>query len=531
MVQSPKLKKNMETTKENPTTIKPAAKRTLRRTLPKDSDKSPNGEANLTVKENSPAEETAKAPAKKRVTLRKKVSDVPPTGESNGVEEVAKAPKKRRTAKGKPKPEESVVETNVVEDNAGDDLVIEQTDLDELNENTKWERTTYKKHELRSHIYEIPDTYIGSMSNSERQERVLDLVLNQFVDTNITIPNGMERLFIEIISNAGDNVERSSRQGVNPGTIKVVMDEEWITIRNGGVPILIEMHEEGIYNPQMIFGELLTSSNYIDDELRFGCGRNGYGSKLVNIFSKVFEIEVGDSINKKLYFQRWTENMINREEPIIKPYNGKSYVEVRYKLDFARFGYEKYTEEAFKLFSRHVADISFTCKVQCLFNEHKLYVQDIKEYAKLYFGHELPAHLIYYRWADGTETVKKGKIERAVNKFAIPQIELILIDTPDAALTISFANGMYTRNGGEHVSAAFTSVSKSVLSLINDSNTKKKTKNPIKLTIADVRRHMSLLVSVRVAGVKFDSQSKNQLVGPKAGEFKLKIPDEVTNWY
>ena len=55
----------METTKENPTTIKPAAKRTLRRTLPKDSDKSPNGEANLTVKENSPAEETAKAPAKK----------------------------------------------------------------------------------------------------------------------------------------------------------------------------------------------------------------------------------------------------------------------------------------------------------------------------------------------------------------------------------------------------------------------------------------------------------------------------------
>ena len=68
---------------------------------------------------------------------------------------------------------------------------------------------------------------------------------------------------------------------------------------------------------------------------------------------------------------------------------------------------------------------------------------------------------------------------------------------------------------------------KSVLSLINDSNTKKKTKNPIKLTIADVRRHMSLLVSVRVAGVKFDSQSKNQLVGPKAGEFKLKIPDEL----
>ena len=68
------------------------------------------------------------------------MSDVPPTGESNGVEEVAKAPKKRRTAKGKPKPEESVVETNVVEDNAGDDLVIEQTDLDELNENTKWEK-------------------------------------------------------------------------------------------------------------------------------------------------------------------------------------------------------------------------------------------------------------------------------------------------------------------------------------------------------------------------------------------------------
>lgn len=53
----------------------------------------------------------------------------------------------------------------------------------------------------------------------------------------------------------------------------------------------------------MIFGELLTSSNYNDDEERTTGGRNGYGSKLANIFSTKFIIEIVDAKDIKNLFK------------------------------------------------------------------------------------------------------------------------------------------------------------------------------------------------------------------------------------
>lgn len=40
----------------------------------------------------------------------------------------------------------------------------------------------------------------------------------------------------------------------------------------------------------MIFGHLLTSSNYEDNKKKVTGGRNGYGAKLANIFSKQFTV-------------------------------------------------------------------------------------------------------------------------------------------------------------------------------------------------------------------------------------------------
>ena len=45
--------------------------------------------------------------------------------------------------------------------------------------------------------------------------------------------------------------------------------------------------------PELIFGHLLTSSNYNDNEKKVTGGRNGYGAKLCNIFSTEFIVETG----------------------------------------------------------------------------------------------------------------------------------------------------------------------------------------------------------------------------------------------
>ena len=46
---------------------------------------------------------------------------------------------------------------------------------------------------------------------------------------------------------------------------------------------------------------MLTSSNYDDSIKKVTGGRNGFGAKLTNIFSKEFRITTGDTKEKKLY--------------------------------------------------------------------------------------------------------------------------------------------------------------------------------------------------------------------------------------
>ena len=76
---------------------------------------------------------------------------------------------------------------------------------------------------------------------------------------------GLYKIFDEILVNAADNYRRDGTQN----TIRVDIDAEQGTLRvyNNGAGVPVEMHkEEGVYVPERIFGHLLTSSNYDDDE-------------------------------------------------------------------------------------------------------------------------------------------------------------------------------------------------------------------------------------------------------------------------
>jgi DNA topoisomerase-2 len=59
--------------------------------------------------------------------------------------------------------------------------------------------------------------------------------------------------------------------------------------------------------PELIFGHLLTSSNYDDSIKKVTGGRNGFGAKLTNIFSKQFTLETADK--NKVFRMTWSDNM------------------------------------------------------------------------------------------------------------------------------------------------------------------------------------------------------------------------------
>ena len=81
------------------------------------------------------------------------------------------------------------------------------------------------------------------------------------------------------------------------------------------------MHKtEKMYVPSLIFGHLLTSSNFDDTQRKVTGGRNGFGAKLCNVFSKKFTVETASRENKRRFKQTWLANMGKACEPTIVDY-------------------------------------------------------------------------------------------------------------------------------------------------------------------------------------------------------------------
>jgi DNA topoisomerase-2 len=172
---------------------------------------------------------------------------------------------------------------------------------DSLNMNQeKTIEETYQKKSQLEHILLRPDTYIGSI---EKHAQILWVFENdKMVHRSVTYVPGLYKIFDEILVNAADNKQRDPKMD----SLKVVIDVEnnLVSVYNNGDGVPVDMHkEEGVYVPELIFGHLLTSSNYDDAEKKTTGGRNGYGAKLTNIFSTEFVIETADGKRQKKYKQ------------------------------------------------------------------------------------------------------------------------------------------------------------------------------------------------------------------------------------
>jgi DNA topoisomerase-2 len=153
----------------------------------------------------------------------------------------------------------------------------------------------YRKHTHREHILELPDTYIGSIETHPHEVYVVDG--EAFVPRECAINPGFYKLVDELLVNAHDQVIRLRQRG-SEQPVKSI-EAEWkdgvFTLRNDGESIDVEEHpEHKVYIPELIFSQLLTSTNYDKAEKKLVGGKNGYGVKLVNIFAKAMTVTIVD---------------------------------------------------------------------------------------------------------------------------------------------------------------------------------------------------------------------------------------------
>ena len=175
---------------------------------------------------------------------------------------------------------------------------------------------TYQKKTQLEHILLRPDTYIGSTEPLTQNMFILNPTTERIASREITYTPGLYKIFDEILVNAADNKQRDP----NMDRLEITIDaaSNSISVLNNGKGIPVVMHKEhNCYVPTLIFGHLLTGSNFDDDEKKTTGGRNGYGAKLANIFSKEFVVECVDANEGMKFKQVFRDNMVP-EKPVVK---------------------------------------------------------------------------------------------------------------------------------------------------------------------------------------------------------------------
>lgn len=198
------------------------------------------------------------------------------------------------------------------------------------------------------------------------------------IQREISYVPGLYKIFDEILVNAADNKQRDKRMD----TIKIDINQETntISIWNNGEGIPVVMHkDENMFVPTMIFGHLLTSSNYNDEEEKVTGGRNGYGAKLCNIFSTKFTVETAARKYRKSFKQSWGENMGKVSEPKITDYSSTDFTKITFSPDLAKFKMEKLDDDIVDLMSRRAYDIAASTRgVSVFLNGTKLPIKNFK---------------------------------------------------------------------------------------------------------------------------------------------------------
>jgi DNA topoisomerase-2 len=355
----------------------------------------------------------------------------------------------------------------------------------------------YKKHELRSHIYNRPAMYIGTIEPNTIETFVIDNS-NKIIKKTITYIPGLFKIFDEAIVNAIDHSVRT-RKDLADGkvdtnvvkNIKILINKATgvIEIFNDGNGIEIVKHSEyGIWIPELIFGELLTSSNYNDDEIKTVGGVNGLGIKLANIFSKEFSIETVDHIRKKIYKQTFKDNLTIKETPEIKSCQKKPYTKITFLPDYPKFGLKELTDDIYDLFKRRVYDVSACtdASVNVYLNDIKIPIKDFEKYADLFLD---------------TKTVQPRFYESPNERWEV----VVAVSTTGTHEQMSFVNGINTIRGGKHVEYITNAITKKLTEMTLAK--KKKTIKP-----QHIKDNLFVFIKAVIENPSFDSQSKETLM-------------------
>ena len=356
----------------------------------------------------------------------------------------------------------------------------------------------YKKRTLEEQVLAEPDTFVGGTDEIED-------TLPLYIDDKIVIQSckhipALLKLVDEILVNSRDQkirldecIKRGENDIIPVKEINFEYDKEMkqLSIYNDGNGIDVAKHPtekdkygNEIWIPDLILGFLLTSKNYNKSGKTTG-GKNGFGAKLVNLFSQWFRVETVDHIRGLKYIQEYSKNMTEKTKPKITKVKCKPYTRISWIIDFNRFGIDDYSDDMVNLMKRRVYDIAGTTdkNLTLSYNGKKLGIKSFEKYTELYLnGDKKVYEKIHDRWDLCVSVSHSDKFEN-----------------------YSFVNGIYTSKGGKHVDMLTKQITSGISKQIKKKHKKDIPENYIK-------NYLKVFVNSVIEDPSFESQSKERLI-------------------
>ena len=357
--------------------------------------------------------------------------------------------------------------------------------------------TNYQHLSQKNQILKRPGQHIGSSKTCK--QNVWLLKKKKIIEENITFNQGLIHIFYEVLGNAQDNYFRSKGTKTPLKKIEVNINKETgeISVLNDGLCIPTRIHKWGkneeklegdLYETEIIFGQLNSSSNYDDNKnKRVGGGLHGVGVKLTNIFSKNFKVETSDK--EKKFCGIWIDNMQKLDKREITKCS-KGYTKVTYIADFERFGLKGYTSNMIKVMNKLCYDCALVTGQTIIFNDEKIIIKNLEDYSKLYFEEE--RNFIEMKTEDSNIILSEKKNLDSVNN------------------NISFVNGIITNDGGIHVDEWKKTIYKPLIEKIQN----KLKKKDVKISHKNLDKYFFIFLNCNLDNPEFGGQTKGKLNSP-----------------
>ena len=355
---------------------------------------------------------------------------------------------------------------------------------------------TYQKKTDLEHVLDNPDTYTGPMEQTDTETFIFNEVNNCFDKKTFEMIPGLYKLFDEAIVNCRDHAVRMENAMLmcKPNTMPLkyidvsISDDGVFTFINDGNGIDIAEHPDyKLWIPEMIFFHLRTGTNYNKAEKKIVGGKNGFGVKLIFIWSEYGYIETVDHVRQLKYTQKCSDNLNTIEKPVVTKCRTKPYTKIVFKPDYKRLGISGLTKDMIALLKRRIYDIAAVTskQVSVKLNSSPIAVKNFQQYVDMYIGPKSENARIY--------EIGNERWEYAVS-----------LSPSDEFQQVSFVNGIYTGKGGKHIEYILNQIVRKLTLYIT-----KKKKVDVKST--SIKEQIFLFVRCDVENPGFDSQTKDYL--------------------